>query len=468
MAAGIPIVMQHGVVMAWPDDSPSAAAIRAALPQHRCNTRVRRVLSVIPLLVVMFTLLGTTVAQAASPASIVFRGPAERKWIALTFDDNTVPGPTLATLNVLREYGVPATLFLVGYAVDLFPGITDEIALGVADGIFEVGDHSATHPDLTTLSAPDLAIQIGGGTDAFQRLTGLPTTSYLRPPYGHNNTLVAQVAGDEGFSHLVLWDVGTEDWTGESAQTIENNIVSRAHSGAIVLLHMAAPNTAAALPGIITRLRATGYELVPVSAMLRQDRRFLDVDPNTEVGQAVTDLTGMGMMSGYSQNYFGPLDKLTRRQAAKVISLVTGIHTVPIDHPDSRTFWDVPPLYDSQGQIDPYPYDFVEEGAAAGLIQGAIDGEGRQVFKPLSPITRVQLAQLLARMARQLKGYPERLDGEAVGFDDVPAHAAVDVELVARLGLMTGYSSEQFGSFENAQRGHVAVVMERFLALPLH
>ena len=358
---------------------------------------------------------------------------------------------------------MPATLFLVGYAVDLFPELTNEIAQGVADGLFEVGDHSATHPDLTTLSAADLVTQIGGGTDAFQRLTGLGTTPFFRPPYGHNNSLVAQVGGDEGFTHLVLWDVGTEDWTGESAATIENNIVSRAHNGAIVLLHMAAPNTAAALPGIITRLRAAGYELVPVSAMLRSERRFLDVDPSTEVGTAVADLTAMGMMSGYSQNYFGPADSLTRRQAAKVVTLVGGVHTDVIDNPDSRTFWDVAPTYDAQGNIEPYPYDFVEEAAACGLVRGTVDQRGLQVFDPYGTITRVQLAQILARMARQLKGYPERLDGPAKTFADVPAHAVDDVDLVARLGLMTGYSGGRFGSWDRAQRGHVAVVMERFL-----
>jgi peptidoglycan/xylan/chitin deacetylase (PgdA/CDA1 family) len=419
----------------------------------------------LPLLVVLLTLLGTTAAQAASPASIVFRGPAERKWIALTFDDNTVPGPSLATLSVLREYGVPATLFLVGYAVDLFPELTNEIARGVADGLFEVGDHSATHPDLTTLSATDLAAQIGGGTDAFQRLTGLGTTPFFRPPYGRNNSLVAQVGGGQGFTHLVLWDVGTEDWTGQSAATIENNIVSRAHNGAIVLLHLAANHTAEALPGIITRLRAAGYELVPVSALLRGERRFLDVDPGTEVGRAVADLTAMGMMNGYSHNYFGPTDTLTRRQAAKVVTLVGGVHTDVIDNPESRTFWDVEPTYDPQGNMEPYPYDFVEEAVACGLVRGTVDQRGLQVFDPYGKITRVQLAQILARMARQLKGYPERLDGPAKTFADVPARAAADVDLVARVGLMTGYSKSQFGAWDKAQRGHVAVVMERYLSL---
>lgn len=408
----------------------------------------------------------STVSTAAT-VSVVFRGSAERKWIALTFDDNTIPGPTLETLRVLQEYQVPATLFVCGYAVDAYPEVTDAILQGVSTGLFEVGDHSGTHRDLTQLSPDDLHAEIGAGTDAFREATGGGSTvPFFRPPYGRNNTLVAQVAAERGFTHMVLWDVGTEDWTGEPAATIEQNIVSRAHNGAIMLLHMAAEHTAAALPGIVTRLRAAGYEFVPVSQMLRGARLFLDVNPDTEVGRAVATLTASGTMSGYNANYFGPVDRLTRRQAAKVVTLAAGVHTDVVENVDSRTFWDVPPTYDSLGNIQPYPYDFIEEAAAHGLIQGTVDDHSRQVFRPDVSITRVQLAQILARMCRELKGYPASLDGTAPAFSDVPDYAAADVALVAQLGLMKGYAGNTFGSYEPAQRGHVAVVVGRYLELP--
>ena len=85
-----------------------------------CRKRLWAFLPPTLILGVVLALLWTASAQAASPASIVFRGSADRKWIALSFDDNTASAPSLATLQVLREYNVPATLFLVGYAVDGF------------------------------------------------------------------------------------------------------------------------------------------------------------------------------------------------------------------------------------------------------------------------------------------------------------------------------------------------------------
>ena len=83
----------------------------------------------------------------------------------------------------------------------------------------------------------------------------------------------------------------------------------------------------------------------------------------------------------------------------------------------------------------------------------------------------MQLAQILARMVRQLKGYgtdgaagPDSGAGAAV-YSDVPSYAVADVALVAGLGLMSGYSDQTFKPWAGAQRAHVAVTMTRYLDL---
>ena len=88
-------------------------------------------------------------------------------------------------------------------------------------------------------------------------------------------------------------------------------------------------------------------------------------------------------------------------------------------------------------------------------------------FRPNEAISRVQLAQILARMVRQLKGYGR--DGETLPvttFADVPDYAVADVALVAGLGLMSGYSASTFSPWAGAQRAQVAVAMSRYLDLP--
>jgi peptidoglycan/xylan/chitin deacetylase (PgdA/CDA1 family) len=443
-------------------------------------------------LALVVTLLWTGVVSAAS-ASVVFKGSAERKQIALTFDDNYSVDLSLATLRALQRNEVPATLFLIGSAVNAYPAINREIVKGMASGLFEVGDHSWSHPVLVGLSSGAIAAQIGGGTDAFRKATGARTVPLFRPPYGSYNERVAAIAGSEGFRYLVRWDVDPRDWAGGSASSIADHVVAHAHNGAIVVMHLSGPHTAAAVSLMASRLRAKGYELVTVSTMLKGDRLFLDVSESTEAGQAIARMVDGGYMSGYDGNYFGPYDTITRAQVAKVATLVGGLHTDGVESAGSPSFPDVPLYRDSDGNPLPYPFDFVEEAAAAGLVMGSAGADGTPVFNPYAAITRVQLAQILARMARQLKGYgaaqsaqgwmlsreepfPEDepllreeatlVEAAALPFPDVPDYAAADVALVVELGLMSGYSTQRFNPWAGAQRAHVALVMSRYLDLP--
>jgi len=412
-------------------------------------------------------------ADAAS-ATVVHHGSTARKQIALTFDDNYDVARSLATLRALQKAKVPATLFLIGSAVGGTPSVNAEIVKGMAAGLFEVGDHTWSHPVLTKLSTASMRSQIGGGTDAFRKATGARTVPLFRPPYGTTNSTVAAVAGQEGFSYVVLWDIDPRDWAGGSAGAIADHIVSRAHNGAIVVMHLSAPNTAAAIPGLARRLRDKGYELVTVSRMLKGDRLCLDVSAESESGQAIARMVQLGYMSGYNGEYFGPWDSITRAQVAKVSTLVAGIHTDEVEGADTPAFSDVPPRHDSQGGLVSYPFDFVQEAAAAGLVVGSQAEDGTMRFNPERAITRMQLATILARMAREFKGYPATA-AEAglseVSFTDVPEYARTDVSLTAALGLMTGSDGSGgrlFNAWSGAARAQVAVAMSRYLDLPTY
>lgn len=443
---------QTGRCTQWP--ARSAATVIAAL-----------------LILALSALAPPVAVAAAAPATTVHHGPTDRPWIALTFDDNTKVDRALAVLRALQKNEVPATLFLEGSPVASTPSINTEIVKGMTRGFFEVGDHSWSHPVLTGLSQSQMAYQIGGGTDAFRAATGARTVPLFRPPYGTTNSQVAAVAGSEGFRYLVLWDVDPKDWQGGSGETIANRVISNAHNGAIVVMHLSGAHTAEAVPIIAATLRARGYEFVTVSTMLKGDRLFIDVDTGSTSGQAISRMVSGGFMSGYDGNYFGPADTITRAQVAKVAVLVGGVHTAEVEKAGSPSFADVSPRHDAQGDPVAYPFDYVEEAAALGLVQGSPAGDGTSVFKPAEPITRVQLAQILARMVRQLKGYgtdgAAGPDGGAATtlYSDVPSYAAADVALVAGLGLMSGYSDQTFKPWAGAQRAHVAVTMTRYLDL---
>lgn len=437
------------------------------MPQMTCMKTLRAAsLLVASVLVVLtaFCLLPGWAAGTAlgAPATILRHGPRDEPRVALTFDDNFRDERALPILQTLQDYNVPATMFLVGHYVNAFPNVTEKIA----EGGFEVGDHTFGHPSLPGLSWGDMRREIGGGTDAFRSATGLPTASLFRSPYGATTGRVTEAAGAEGFRYLVLWDVDPNDWRGYSAPAIRDHVLRNAQNGSIVLLHLSAPHTAEALPGIITGLRDRGFQLVTVTGLLRASGGFVDTPSSGAVAAAVERMAELGIMNGYSQDYFGPGDPITRAQFAKVSILSADLHTGDIGAMATPTFADVPRLRDREGKPVPYPFDYVEEAVLTGLIKGRVDDDGVRRFHPGETLTRLQLAQIVGRMTEQVKGYPPSFTGEEGGFSDVPVYGREDADRVAALGLMNGYSDGRFKPWERAQRGQVAVVMSRFLDLP--
>jgi peptidoglycan/xylan/chitin deacetylase (PgdA/CDA1 family) len=435
-------------------------------PQRRTQLLGRRAERIVLALVAaLVALLAVGVAAAAAaPATLVSSGPTDRPRVALSFDDGFNPPYAPRTVQVMIDAGLKATVFVTAQDVNAHP----EVARMIAQGGFEIGDHTIHHPLLTSLAYGSILNEIGGGAAAFAQVTGRRTVPFFRPPYGKSDAQVLRAAGEKGYTHVFLWSVGVEDWTGISAAEIERVVLRDVRPGSIVLLHLSAPHTAEALATIISTLRARGYDLVTLSGLLKGSRRFFDVYEGTEQSRDIFRLVDRGIMSGYSDDWFGPRDSMTRAQFAKVAMLASGLHTDVVDNIDNPTFTDVPLVRDpTSGAPQPYPFDFVEEAAAAQLVLGYTDESGLKQFRPDGTITRGQLATIIARMARSFRGYPAVLPGrDPLLFPDVPEGFRQDVQLVAQLGLMKGMTNGWFDPWSQAQRAHVAVVISRFLDLP--
>lgn len=201
----------------------------------------------------------------ASGPTVVTRGPASRKRIALTFDDG--PGAqTPRFLDVLRRHGVPATFFVLGQNVG---GGQATLQRMLREG-HAIGNHSWNHPSL----AGGGQGQITSANDAIKGATGV-SPCLFRPPYGAHGPVLDGQLRSLGMLD-VLWTVDTNDWQRPGASVIASRVIAGARSGAIVLMHDAGGDRSqglAALPRIITTLKARGYELVTVPQLLGLSER---------------------------------------------------------------------------------------------------------------------------------------------------------------------------------------------------
>jgi peptidoglycan-N-acetylglucosamine deacetylase len=193
--------------------------------------------------------------SAALSLQIVSAGPRNQPVVALTFDDGTDPANTRAIFGILRSSGVPATFFPFGDAMRADPDIWAQVA---AAG-YPIGNHSMTHPVLTSLSDAALRSEIYEATALITQLSGVPPISVLRPPYGAWDQRVAAAAAAGGYGWLLLWDVDPRDWAASTAQAIIDGVVNTASDGSVIVLHTYPALTTVALPGIIAGLRARGF-----------------------------------------------------------------------------------------------------------------------------------------------------------------------------------------------------------------
>jgi peptidoglycan/xylan/chitin deacetylase (PgdA/CDA1 family) len=188
----------------------------------------------------------------------------QHREIALTFDDG--PGPyTPQVVSILERQNAPATFFEVGIEEGYFHAGTSSI---VAHG-YTIGDHTLNHAPMSRLSAHDQRTQLLQQAKLVGRY-GARFPRLFRPPYGLWNGTTLRLLRKYRML-MVLWTVDTSDYRRPGAQAIVRSAVSGARPGAIILLHDAGGDrseTVAALPKIITKLRARGYRFVTVPRLL--------------------------------------------------------------------------------------------------------------------------------------------------------------------------------------------------------
>jgi cellulose synthase/poly-beta-1,6-N-acetylglucosamine synthase-like glycosyltransferase/peptidoglycan/xylan/chitin deacetylase (PgdA/CDA1 family) len=217
--------------------------------------------------------------------------------VALTFDDGPDPVWTPEILAVLRKYDVPGTFFVLGSMGSQHPDLLRDIR----DSGSEIGLHTFTHPDLTTVSKDRLTRELSQTQLAIAGATG--QISYLvRPPYSsevsaldNNQFDIVKELGDRGFV-TAFSDVDSRDWERNGVESIVRASTPADGTGGTVLMHDAGgdrPETVAALDELIPQLKAEGYTFKTVSQSVGL--------PAADQPASFDDRTiGLGLVSGVS------------------------------------------------------------------------------------------------------------------------------------------------------------------------
>lgn len=198
-------------------------------------------------------------------AQIYYSNANTEKKIALTFDDGPHYKYTEEILDILDEYDIKATFFIVGQLAERYPEI---IMREIKEG-HEIASHTWSHPKLTEISEAALTKEFEN-TERFLYDLAEYEPKLFRPPEGKYNNCILRIAGELDYE-VILWTVDTRDWAHTPSSQIVTNVINNTKPGSIILCHdfigIDSP-TPDALRAFIPKLLNDGYKFVTVSELI--------------------------------------------------------------------------------------------------------------------------------------------------------------------------------------------------------
>jgi cellulose synthase/poly-beta-1,6-N-acetylglucosamine synthase-like glycosyltransferase/peptidoglycan/xylan/chitin deacetylase (PgdA/CDA1 family)/spore germination protein YaaH len=203
--------------------------------------------------------------------------------VAISFDDGPDPKWTPKILDILKQKNVKGAFMLIGEEAQENIGLMKRV---VREG-HEIGNHTYTHPDISEISSRQVDLEVSLTEHLFASKLGVQPL-YFRPPYDideepDTDDQAAPVARLEREGYIIVGNkIDTDDWSEHPRKTpaeITQSVLKQLQTmktkpqfrGSIVLFHDGGGDrsaTVAALPVVIDALRAHGYTIVPVSALM--------------------------------------------------------------------------------------------------------------------------------------------------------------------------------------------------------
>ncbi len=203
--------------------------------------------------------------------------------VALSFDDGPDPKWTPRILDVLKQKHATGTFMMIGDEALQNVGVMQR---AVREGN-EIGNHTYTHPDISEISRRQLDLEVNLTERLFASKLGVQPL-YFRPPYDideepDTDDQARPIVEVQKEGLIIIGNkIDTNDWDERVHKTpaeicksvLDQLTVMKSKPqfrGSVILLHDGGGDrsaTVAALPVLIDTLRANGYRIVPVSALM--------------------------------------------------------------------------------------------------------------------------------------------------------------------------------------------------------
>lgn len=223
--------------------------------------------------------------------------------IALTFDDGPDPSTTPAILDILHNYNIKATYFVVGARAEQHPDLINRI---VSEG-HTLGNHTYYHRDLTKLTPEQVLEELQDWQAVIDQALGHHSqVTLFRPPcaasYDAEPAKLPSLEETlrEQKMYRVMWTIDSNDWAlRDQPESIVTNLAqSTPEGGGVILFHDTQPQTVEALPKILDNYKEAGYKFTTVRDLLAEkygvDPGSIEADSNAPQAETIPPLKPSG------------------------------------------------------------------------------------------------------------------------------------------------------------------------------
>lgn len=206
----------------------------------------------------------TTSAAPGGPAVQLARATSGRPEVALTFHGAGDLAIAREVHDALGAGGAKGTVLAVGTWLAASP---DGVRM-FHDSGHDIGNHTWSHGVMTDMSTSTVLSEIERCRDRLVAIVGTPG-SFFRQSSAQTATQQELVeAGLAGYGRVLSYDIDGLDWQ-DPGPSVVRRAVAKATAGSVVSLHLGHQGTVAALPGILTDLKARGLAAVTATDLLR-------------------------------------------------------------------------------------------------------------------------------------------------------------------------------------------------------
>lgn len=241
----------------------------------RGTRRTRRTAALLVFILAVSTtgmpgLIAAPFPARAAEVWTVRRFDTSEKVMALTFDAGADRGYAGEILDILRDEGIRASFGMTGQWAEANP----DLIRRMANEGHQFINHSWNHVSFPTISSAHRAEELRRTDAIIRSIAGVGTQPYFRPPYGEYDDATLRDLAASGYTTNVMWTTDSMGWAGWTVDEITRKVVSEATPGGIALFHVGAQSLdVAALPGIISQLRAQGYRFQTVRDFVEPSER---------------------------------------------------------------------------------------------------------------------------------------------------------------------------------------------------